>query len=188
MALRPIKPPLPRPRVSQLQGRQARQPWRRRRRMKRRAAARARRRGRRSGARPWRGAATPWRRRRCVAAQDQRRGLRASRFQAHLPCLLLLHITSHRHPSLQHCRRPPARPSAFVHDDEGSAQERSRCPWPRRPTPSPLPPCPPPSLPPGREALLDDLNTPAAVAALAAPLKAINDLLSTKAGRKNANR
>ncbi|KAL6756771.1 tRNA synthetases class I (C) catalytic domain-containing protein [Haematococcus lacustris] len=37
-------------------------------------------------------------------------------------------------------------------------------------------------------ALLDDLNTPAALAALSAPLKAINDLLSTKAGRKAADR
>ncbi|GFH29518.1 uncharacterized protein HaLaN_28194, partial [Haematococcus lacustris] len=36
--------------------------------------------------------------------------------------------------------------------------------------------------------LLDDLNTPAALAALSAPLKAINDLLSTKAGRKAADR
>lgn len=37
-------------------------------------------------------------------------------------------------------------------------------------------------------ALLDDLNTPACVSELSAPLKAINDLLSTKAGRKNPNR
>jgi cysteinyl-tRNA synthetase len=37
-------------------------------------------------------------------------------------------------------------------------------------------------------ALLDDLNTPAALAELSAPLKAINDLLTTKAGRKAPNR
>lgn len=37
-------------------------------------------------------------------------------------------------------------------------------------------------------ALLDDLNTPAAVAALSGPLKAVNDLLTTKAGRKQPNR
>ncbi|WIA09089.1 hypothetical protein OEZ85_008502 [Tetradesmus obliquus] len=37
-------------------------------------------------------------------------------------------------------------------------------------------------------ALLDDLNSPAAVSAMSAPLKAINDLLSTKAGRKNPKR
>lgn len=36
--------------------------------------------------------------------------------------------------------------------------------------------------------LLDDLNTPVCISALSAPLKAVNDLLSTKAGRKNANR
>jgi cysteinyl-tRNA synthetase len=35
---------------------------------------------------------------------------------------------------------------------------------------------------------LDDLNTPAVVGALSAPLKAVNDLLTTKAGRKNPNR
>ncbi|KIY97033.1 cysteinyl-tRNA synthetase [Monoraphidium neglectum] len=39
-----------------------------------------------------------------------------------------------------------------------------------------------------RESLLDDLNTPAVVGALSAPLKAVNDLLTTKAGRKNPNR
>jgi cysteinyl-tRNA synthetase len=33
-------------------------------------------------------------------------------------------------------------------------------------------------------ALADDLNTPQALAALSAPLKAANDLLTTKAGRK----
>lgn len=41
------------------------------------------------------------------------------------------------------------------------------------------------------EGLLDDLNTPACVAALvgpAGPLKAANDLLTTKAGRKNPKR
>ncbi|GBF96304.1 cysteinyl-tRNA synthetase [Raphidocelis subcapitata] len=38
------------------------------------------------------------------------------------------------------------------------------------------------------EALLDDLNTPAAVGALSAPLKAVNDLLTTKAGRKAPRR
>lgn len=38
------------------------------------------------------------------------------------------------------------------------------------------------------QALLDDLNTPAAVSAMSAPLKAINDLITTKAGRKNPNR
>jgi cysteinyl-tRNA synthetase len=37
-------------------------------------------------------------------------------------------------------------------------------------------------------ALLDDLNSPAAVSAMSAPLKAINDLLTTKAGRKNPKR
>jgi cysteinyl-tRNA synthetase len=37
-------------------------------------------------------------------------------------------------------------------------------------------------------ALVDDLNTPAALAELSAPLKAINDLLTTKAGRKAPNR
>jgi cysteinyl-tRNA synthetase len=36
--------------------------------------------------------------------------------------------------------------------------------------------------------LLDDLNTPGCVAALSGPLKAINDLLSTKAGRKHPQR
>jgi len=39
-----------------------------------------------------------------------------------------------------------------------------------------------------RDALLDDLNTPAVVGALSGPLKSINDLLSTKAGRKNPAR
>ena len=38
------------------------------------------------------------------------------------------------------------------------------------------------------EALLDDVNTPAVVGALSAPLKALNDLLTTKAGRKNPDR
>ena len=33
-------------------------------------------------------------------------------------------------------------------------------------------------------ALLDDLNTPSAVSELSAPLKAANDLLTTKAGKK----
>ena len=37
-------------------------------------------------------------------------------------------------------------------------------------------------------ALADDLNTPQALAALSAPLKAANDLLTTKAGRKAAGR
>ncbi|KAG1677248.1 hypothetical protein FOA52_013447 [Chlamydomonas sp. UWO 241] len=36
--------------------------------------------------------------------------------------------------------------------------------------------------------LLDDLNTPAAVAELSGPLKAANDLLTTKAGRKRPDR
>jgi hypothetical protein len=36
--------------------------------------------------------------------------------------------------------------------------------------------------------LLDDLNTPASVAVLSGPLKAVNDLLTTKAGRKNPHR
>lgn len=36
--------------------------------------------------------------------------------------------------------------------------------------------------------LCDDLNTPQSVSVLSAPLKAINDLLTTKAGRKNPNR
>jgi hypothetical protein len=36
--------------------------------------------------------------------------------------------------------------------------------------------------------LVDDLNTPQSVSALSAPLKAINDLLTTKAGRKNPQR
>ena len=38
------------------------------------------------------------------------------------------------------------------------------------------------------EPLLDDLNTPVAVSALSAPLKAANDLMTTKAGRKNPKR
>jgi cysteinyl-tRNA synthetase len=37
-------------------------------------------------------------------------------------------------------------------------------------------------------ALADDMNTPLAVAALSAPLKAMNDLLHTKAGRKRPDR
>jgi len=37
-------------------------------------------------------------------------------------------------------------------------------------------------------ALLDDLNTPAALSELSSPLKAINDLLTTKAGRKQPDR
>lgn len=37
-------------------------------------------------------------------------------------------------------------------------------------------------------ALLDDLNTPSAVSELSAPLKTANDLLTTKAGRKQPNR
>ncbi len=37
-------------------------------------------------------------------------------------------------------------------------------------------------------ALLDDLNTPSAVSALSAPLKSINDLLFTKAGKKQKGR
>lgn len=37
-------------------------------------------------------------------------------------------------------------------------------------------------------ALVDDLNTPAATSALTVPLKAINDLLTTKAGKKAPNR
>lgn len=36
--------------------------------------------------------------------------------------------------------------------------------------------------------LLDDFNTPAAVSALSGPLKSLNDLLHTKAGKKAANR
>lgn len=36
--------------------------------------------------------------------------------------------------------------------------------------------------------LLDDLNTPVCISALSAPLKAVNDLMTTKAGRKNPNR
>jgi len=36
--------------------------------------------------------------------------------------------------------------------------------------------------------LCDDLNTPQSVSVLSAPLKAINDLLTTKAGRKNPQR
>lgn len=36
--------------------------------------------------------------------------------------------------------------------------------------------------------LADDLNTPAALSTLSAPLKSINDLLTTKAGKKNPNR
>jgi cysteinyl-tRNA synthetase len=36
--------------------------------------------------------------------------------------------------------------------------------------------------------LCDDLNTPQSVSVLSAPLKAINDLLATKAGRKNPKR
>jgi len=38
------------------------------------------------------------------------------------------------------------------------------------------------------EPLLDDLNTPVAVSALSAPLKAANDLMTTKAGKKNPKR
>lgn len=38
------------------------------------------------------------------------------------------------------------------------------------------------------QALADDLNTPSAVSALSGPLKTINDLLTTKAGKKQANR
>ena len=38
------------------------------------------------------------------------------------------------------------------------------------------------------DGLCDDLNTPQSVSALSAPLKAINDLLTTKAGRKNPKR
>ena len=34
------------------------------------------------------------------------------------------------------------------------------------------------------QALLDDLNTPQAIAALSAPLKAMNELLFTKKGKK----
>ncbi len=37
-------------------------------------------------------------------------------------------------------------------------------------------------------ALADDLNTPAAVGALSAPLRTINDLLTTKAGKKRPDR
>ena len=37
-------------------------------------------------------------------------------------------------------------------------------------------------------ALLDDLNTPSAVSELSGPLKIANDLLTTKAGRKVADR
>ena len=37
-------------------------------------------------------------------------------------------------------------------------------------------------------ALADDVNTPAALAALSAPLKAVNDLLTTKAGRRAPGR
>jgi cysteinyl-tRNA synthetase len=36
--------------------------------------------------------------------------------------------------------------------------------------------------------LCDDLNTPQSVSALSAPLKALNDLMTTKAGRKNPKR
>ena len=36
--------------------------------------------------------------------------------------------------------------------------------------------------------MCDDLNTPQALSALSAPLKAMNDLLSTKKGRKAAGR
>eukprot|EP00879_Flechtneria_rotunda_P011859 GHRR01012388.1.p1 GENE.GHRR01012388.1~~GHRR01012388.1.p1 ORF type:complete len:312 (+),score=111.78 GHRR01012388.1:250-1185(+) len=38
------------------------------------------------------------------------------------------------------------------------------------------------------EGLLDDLNTPACLSALSQPLKAVNDLMTTKAGRKNPKR
>ncbi|KAG2482286.1 hypothetical protein HYH03_018771 [Edaphochlamys debaryana] len=38
------------------------------------------------------------------------------------------------------------------------------------------------------QALADDLNTPAAVGSLSGPLRAINDLLTTKAGRKRPDR
>ncbi len=36
--------------------------------------------------------------------------------------------------------------------------------------------------------LLDDLNTPGALSELSAPLKGINDLLTTKAGKKQPDR
>ena len=36
--------------------------------------------------------------------------------------------------------------------------------------------------------LMDDMNTPAALSTLSAPLKSINDLQTTKAGKKNPNR
>ncbi|KAF5828699.1 cysteinyl-tRNA synthetase [Dunaliella salina] len=36
--------------------------------------------------------------------------------------------------------------------------------------------------------LIDDVNTPAALSTLSAPLKAMNDLLNTRAGKKNPNR
>ena len=39
-----------------------------------------------------------------------------------------------------------------------------------------------------RIALADDLNTPAAIAALSSPLKTVNDLLHTRKGRKTPNR
>eukprot|EP00884_Botryococcus_braunii_P014114 jgi/Botrbrau1/22703/Bobra.0132s0042.1 len=39
-----------------------------------------------------------------------------------------------------------------------------------------------------RDALLDDLNTPVAISELSAPLKSLNDLLHTKAGRKAKDR
>jgi cysteinyl-tRNA synthetase len=38
------------------------------------------------------------------------------------------------------------------------------------------------------EGLLDDINTPQCVSGLSGPLKTINDLLTTKAGRKNPQR
>lgn len=36
--------------------------------------------------------------------------------------------------------------------------------------------------------LLDDLNTPVCISELSAPLKALNDLMTTKAGKKNPKR
>ena len=38
------------------------------------------------------------------------------------------------------------------------------------------------------QGMLDDLNTPQAISALSAPLKAMNDLLSTKKGKKAKGR
>lgn len=53
---------------------------------------------------------------------------------------------------------------------------------------APAPPRPSPLMSEVMAALRDDLNTPAALAVLSAPLKAINDLLTTKGGKTQTDR